>query len=111
MSRDVDSPEVNLKAEARTSPAEAPAETKAPVVVAQAEPPAPRPTPMIAQTQETPVQVAQSQVDPNPVSSASSTLPDSLPQTASQGPMAALIGTLSLALGLTLWSVRRRREQ
>jgi len=112
MSKDADAPEVNLKTEARTSPAEAPVDTNATVLIAQAEPsPASRPAPIVAQVQEPPVQVAQSQATQTPASPAASTLPDSLPQTASQGPLFALIGTLSLALAFTLWSARRRREQ
>ena len=101
---DVDSASVTLKTDSDRTAAQEP------VMVAQAEP-APSPQPMVAQAQETPapVQSYQSQTAaPEPVAS---TLPESLPQTAGEGPLAALIGTLSLAAAFTLWTARRRREQ
>jgi len=113
-SKDVDSPAVNLKASASRNEneerAEVPAKTDEPVVMAQTTP-APSPVALTAQAQEMPASaqpVVTPQASPQP---AASTLPETLPQTAGEGPLAALIGSLSLALAFTLWSARRIRQQ
>jgi len=113
-SKDVDAAAVNLKSSTSRNEnaerAEASVKTEEPVVIAQATPP-PSPVTLTAQAQEMPA-TAQPVVTPQAAPQPSaSTLPETLPQTAGDGPLAALIGSLSLILAFGLWGARRSRQQ
>lgn len=115
MSKDSSSVELKTDADRSSAQVSSARESSAqePVVVAQAEP-APRPAPLSAQAQELPAQTSSTSslaTETAAAEPAPSSIPSSLPQTAGEGPLALLIGGLSVAAAFALWTARRRREQ
>jgi len=96
-------PEIEAGAETADNP---PEETRSEVLIARA---APAPEPLLAPEPQQPVAEPQQTAPPAANQETPAAVSDSLPQTAGEGPLAALIGGLSLIFAFGIRKLKRSR--
>jgi len=89
-------------------PTPAPAAAPAPAEVAQNTPPPPAPEPTPAPAEAAPTPAPAPEPAPAPALTAENNLPATLPQTGSNVPLLALLGFLSMAVGLAFGAFAKR---